>query len=100
MNEFDKVAYCAHDHEANPYGLRDLDEFALIGFRAPVEELGAISEEVARNVGDFFELVGHSGYGNEAPLDACVEGKGSLRVSWGFKVSVFVLVDASGLLGR
>lgn len=60
MNQFDEIPNRAHDHEPDPDCLGDLDEFALVGFGASVQEESPVSQEIPRDVGQFLELIGHS----------------------------------------
>jgi len=59
MNQFDDEANDTHNHKADADSLRDFDEFALIRLGTPVNKRSAILEELARDIGDLFQLVRH-----------------------------------------
>lgn len=55
--QLDKVSNSSHDDEADADSLANLEELALVGLRAAVDELCAILEEVARDVEEFLDLI-------------------------------------------
>jgi len=81
MNQLDSIANDAHDDEADADGLRDLEEFALVGLCAAVEELHSILDELLRHIREFLELVGHCGcacdYGGTRDADYSSVGRRS-----------------------
>jgi len=59
MNQFHEVSNGTHHYETNTNSLGDLDEFALVGLCAPVQEKGAIAEKVFRDLHELLNLVRH-----------------------------------------
>lgn len=57
MNQLDDVTDNAHDEETDTDGLADLEEFALVGLSAAVDELSAVLDELAGHLHDLLHLV-------------------------------------------
>lgn len=51
MDQLNEVTDRTHNDETHAYSLADLDELLSVGLRAAVEELGAVLDKVARNLG-------------------------------------------------
>jgi len=59
MYQLNHVADGAHNQKSHADCLADFDEFSPIGLCTPVQEGGAVFEEVLGDVGHFLECVGH-----------------------------------------
>jgi len=57
VNQLDNVTDNAHDEETDTDGLADLEEFALVGLSAAVDELSAVLDELAGHLHDLLHLV-------------------------------------------
>lgn len=66
VDELDDITDGTHNQEADTDSLRDLDEFLAVGLLGLVDELDAVLEELARQVEDFLDRVGHCGGGYDA----------------------------------
>jgi len=72
--ELDEVSDCAHDEETEAYSLADLDEFTFVGFCAAIKELGAVADEVARDISEILYCVRH--FGGRVAGEGIVRGRG------------------------
>lgn len=59
MYQLDDESNCAHDAEANANSLAQLKKLLLVGLLAAVDELHAVLEELAGNIENLFDLIGH-----------------------------------------
>lgn len=51
MDQLDEVTDRAHNDETHADSLADLDELLSVGLGAAIEELGAVLDKVARDLG-------------------------------------------------
>lgn len=61
MNQLNEVANGSHDKEAHANSLANLDEFTLVGLGAAANKLGALPDEVLRDIGKLLEGFRHDG---------------------------------------
>lgn len=59
VNQLDEVTNSTHNQESHADSLADLDELALVGLGAALDEERSLTDEVLGNIGELLEGLGH-----------------------------------------